>query len=127
MEDEDEMEERNMTEGASKDRPGRRHERTISTKAADGMLSASRKSRADGLVADGHNDRRERLEQATQLAVLKRYLDGHPEIEYVWFDFPCMPQKPRSPQDEDEFAEMLSNVNVIFIGMQVLILLDMWS
>ena len=36
-----------------------------------------------------------------------------------------MPQKPRSPEDEDEFAEMLSNVNVIFLGMQVLILLDM--
>ena len=60
-----------------------------------------------------------------QLAALKRYLDDHPEIEYVWSDFPCMPQKPRSPEDEDEFAEMLSNVNVIFLGMQVLILLDM--
>ena len=59
-----------------------------------------------------------------QLAALKRYLDDHPEIEYVWFDFPCMPQKPRSPEDEDEFAEMLSNVNVIFLGMRVLVLLD---
>ena len=61
-----------------------------------------------------------------QLAALKRYLDDHPEIEYVWSDFPCMPQKPRSPvdEDEDEFTEMFSNVNVIFLGMQVLILLD---
>ena len=63
--------------------------------------------------------------KGTQLAALKRYLDGHPEIEHVWFDFPCMPQRPRSPEDDDEFAEMLSNVNVIYIGMQVLILLDM--
>ena len=63
--------------------------------------------------------------KGTQLAALKRYLDGHPEIEHVWFDFPCMPQRPRSPEDDDEFAEMLSNVNVIYIGMRVLILLDM--
>ena len=59
--------------------------------------------------------------KGTQLAALKRYLDDHPEIEYVWFDFPCMPQKPRSPEDEDEFAEMLSNVNVIFIGIRVIV------
>ena len=59
-----------------------------------------------------------------QLAALKRYLDD-PEVEYVWYDFPCMPQKPRSPEDENAFAEMLSNVNIIFIGMPVLILLDM--
>ena len=63
--------------------------------------------------------------KGTQLAALKRFLDDHTKIECVWFDFPCMPQKPRSPEDEDEFAEMLSNINVIFIGMEVLILLDL--
>lgn len=60
-----------------------------------------------------------------QFATLKRYLADHPKIEFVWFDFPCMPQKPRTPEEDEEFAEMLSNVNAIFIGMQVLVLLDM--
>ena len=55
----------------------------------------------------------------------ERHLDAHREIEYVWFDFPCMPQQPRSPQEDDKFTTMLTSVNVIFLGMKVLILLDM--
>ena len=43
----------------------------------------------------------------------------------VWFDFSSMPQEPRTPEEEDEFKGMLSNINVIFLGTQVLILLDM--
>ena len=61
----------------------------------------------------------------TQLATLKRHLDDHPEIEYVWCDFPCMPQMPRSQEEEEEFKDMLHNINVIYIGMQVLVMLDM--
>ena len=61
----------------------------------------------------------------TQLATLKHHLDDHPEIEYVWCDFPCMPQMPRSPEEEEEFKDMLHNINVIYIGMQVLVMLDM--
>ena len=37
-----------MTEGASKDRPGRRHERTISTKAADAAMKGSISARKVG-------------------------------------------------------------------------------
>ena len=63
--------------------------------------------------------------KGAQLAALKRYLDDNPEIEHIWFDFSSMPQKPRTPEEEDEFAEMLSNVNVVYLGMKVLVLLDM--
>mmetsp|Transcript_24433 Transcript_24433/g.77427 ORF Transcript_24433/g.77427 Transcript_24433/m.77427 type:complete len:469 (+) Transcript_24433:462-1868(+) len=63
--------------------------------------------------------------KGAQLAALKRYLDDNPEIEHIWFDFSSMPQKPRAPEEEDEFAEMLSNVNVVYLGMKVLVLLDM--
>jgi len=63
--------------------------------------------------------------EGTQLAAIKAYLDEHREVEYVWYDFPCMPQKPRSDAEDAEFGEMLSNVNAIYLGMRVLILLDM--
>jgi len=49
----------------------------------------------------------------------------HPLVELLWFDFSSMPQEPRTPEEEDEFKGMLSNINVIFLGAQVLILLDM--
>ena len=60
-----------------------------------------------------------------QLATLKRYLADHPKIKYVWFDYSCMPQQPRLPEEDEEFSAMLSGINVIYLGMKVLILLDM--
>ena len=30
-----------------------------------------------------------------------------------------MPQHPRLPEDDEEFATMLSGINVIFLGMKV--------
>ena len=36
-----------------------------------------------------------------------------------------MPQRPRTTAEDAEFVEMLGNVNAIYLGMQVLILLDM--
>ena len=36
-----------------------------------------------------------------------------------------MPQHPRTPEEDVEFDEMLYDVNVIYIGLDVLILLDM--
>ena len=58
--------------------------------------------------------------KGAQLAAIKRYLTDHPEVEYVWFDFTCMPQKPRTPEEEDEFVKMLSNVNGIFAFLNVM-------
>ena len=76
-------------------------------------------------VSHRWEDPKEPDTKGKQLAALKRHLNEHPKIKFVWFDFPCMPQQPRSPQEDDEFATMLSGVNVIYLGMQVLILLDM--
>ena len=60
-----------------------------------------------------------------QLATLKGYLADHPKINFVWFDYSCMPQRPRLKEEEEEFSAMLSGINVIYLGMKVLILLDM--
>ena len=60
-----------------------------------------------------------------QLATLKGYLVDHPKINFVWFDYSCMPQQPRQPEEDEEFSAMLSGINVIYLGMKVLILLDM--
>ena len=76
-------------------------------------------------VSHRWEDPKEPDTKGKQLEALKRHLTKHPKIKFVWFDFPCMPQQPRSPQEDDEFATMLSGVNVIYLGMKVLILLDM--
>ena len=81
---------------------------------------------AKNMLAISH--RREHPEEpdtkGTQLVAIKGYLACHLEMEFVWLDFPCMPQKPRSPEDKAMFAEMFASVNVIYVGMRVLILLD---
>ena len=61
-------------------------------------------------------------------AVLAHLLD-HPEIRYVWYDFWCMPQKgingeARTPAETKAFKAMLPQVNFLYLGCSVLILLD---
>ena len=65
-----------------------------------------------------------------QLAALKQWLNDNPDIEYVWMDWPCMYQSgkdgEREPTDAERaaFKVMLSEVNMLYISCQVLILLD---
>ena len=47
-------------------------------------------------------------------------------IRHVWYDFWCMPQKEgRTPAEKEAFDFMLGNVNSIYLGCRVLILLDL--
>lgn len=59
-----------------------------------------------------------------QLRAVQAYLARHPGVEYVWYDYWCMPQgAARTPAERIEFDWMLSNVSLLFLGMRVLILL----
>ena len=72
-------------------------------------------------------------ETGAQLAALKAHLRAHPEVQYVWFDYACMPQRSSGcPQDKDdrtpaekaEFDLMLSAIADLYLTAKVLILLD---
>ena len=61
-----------------------------------------------------------------QLGHVRHYLRSHPGIEWVWYDYWCMPQgKQRTPKQQAAFDHMLSNINWLYLGCSVLILLDL--
>ena len=62
----------------------------------------------------------------TQLAAIKKHLAEHGEgIERVWVDYSCMPQGEKTPAQIADFKRMLSQVNFLYLGTSVLILLDL--
>ena len=68
--------------------------------------------------------------RGVQLQAVKAYLLEHPEIRYVWYDFWSMPQRvsaehdDRSSEELEQFGEMLDQVNLLYIGLRVLVLMD---
>ena len=64
----------------------------------------------------------------TQLAAIQKHLaePGNEGIKYVWMDFSCMPQgeEKTAPQEAD-LRRMLAQVNLLYLGTSVLILLDL--
>jgi len=66
----------------------------------------------------------------TQLRTMKEHLRQHPTIQYVWYDFCCMPQRGsadadgRTPTEAEEFRHMLSAIADLYLTCHVLILLD---
>ena len=70
-------------------------------------------------------------ETGAQLAAIKAHLLAHPEVQYVWFDYSCMPQRSsgcwgddRTPAEKAEFDLMLSAIADLYLTAKVLILLD---
>ena len=59
----------------------------------------------------------------TQLAAIKAHLDAHPNIKYVWYDAWCLPQGDRTADELVEFKRMLKEVNLLYLGSSVLVLL----
>jgi hypothetical protein len=64
-----------------------------------------------------------------QLEAIKAYLEKHPEIEWVWFDYSSMPQKiggidKRTREEKAEFQLMLTCIADLYLTASVLILLD---
>lgn len=60
-----------------------------------------------------------------QLATIKAYLQEHRHIEFVWFDWSSMPQGDRTTEEDVMFRQMLTNVNLVYLGCQVLLIVDM--
>jgi hypothetical protein len=68
------------------------------------------------------------------MAALKAHLRAEPEVQYVWFDYACMPQRSesahrlgtddRTPAEKAEFDLMLSAIADLYLTAKVLILLD---
>ena len=47
-------------------------------------------------------------------------------IKYVWYDYWCMPQgADKTPEQKVQFKWMLQNINSLYLGCHVLILLDL--
>jgi hypothetical protein len=73
-------------------------------------------------------------ETGAQLAALKAHLMAHPEVQYIWFDYACMPQRSesahrsgtddRTPAEKAEFDLMLKAIADLYLTAKVLILLD---
>ena len=60
----------------------------------------------------------------TQLAAIVEYLAEHPAVEYVFYDYSCMPQGDRTPSEAAETQAMLPNVPMLFLGCSSLLILD---
>jgi hypothetical protein len=73
-------------------------------------------------------------ETGAQLAAIQAHLKAHPDIQFIWFDYSCMPQRSgsahRSGKDDRTMAEkaefdlMLSAISDLYLTANVLILLD---
>lgn len=59
-----------------------------------------------------------------QAAEIIRHLMENPGINYVWFDYWCLPQGGRSPSEDKTFRQTLEHIYILFLGLKVLILLD---
>ena len=62
-----------------------------------------------------------------QLTAIRKHLkEKGDEIDYVWYDFSCMPQgEEKTPVQIADFKRMISQVNLLYLGTSVLILLDL--
>lgn len=67
-----------------------------------------------------------------QLKATKAYLHEHPEVEWLWYDFYCLPQRPTKEKGDDRsevdklwFGWQLANANLLYLGCRVLVLLDL--
>ena len=48
----------------------------------------------------------------------------HEGIRLVWYDYSCLAQGDRKPADKAAFQWQLSNVNMLYLGCSVLLLID---
>ena len=60
----------------------------------------------------------------TQLTALQGVLRSNPRLKWVWFDDWCMFQGERNAEEKEEFTSMLRQVNLLYLGLTVIILLD---
>lgn len=51
----------------------------------------------------------------------REYLRAHPNIKYVFIDFPCLPQGERNAKDKIDFFTQLPNMYLLYLGTSVLV------
>ena len=60
---------------------------------------------------------------AVQLRVLQAHLRSHTTVRFVFVDYMCLAQGKRLPKDKAEFKMMLPNINLLYLGTSVLVLM----
>ena len=72
-------------------------------------------------------DKHEPDRDCTQLRVIQEHLNSEKGrwVEWVWYDYWCMPQGKKSLADKIGFDWMLGNINLLYLAMPCLILLDL--
>ena len=90
------------------------------------LLGSYRGKYAREVCAVSHRWEAEAEPDATgeQFFAVRQYLRNNPSIKYVWYDLWCMPQGKRTVGQLARFDWLLSNVNLLFLGCSVLVLLD---
>mgnify|MGYP006152146973 CR=1 FL=1 len=69
--------------------------------------------------------------KGVQLSTIKTFLEESRDIQYVWYDFYCLPQNlkqqgvRRSHTEQLLFAWQLRNANLLYLGLRVLVLMDL--
>jgi len=88
---------------------------------------AFRADYADTTVAVSHRWEHKDVPDRTgaQARALKEYLVRRPEVTHVWVDWCCLPQGTRTPHEKAEFDRMLAQVNLLYLGCSVLVMIDM--
>lgn len=54
-----------------------------------------------------------------QTDVLREWLRANKDITDVWMDWCCLPQTPRSFEEQDEFESGLASVNMVYLSCKV--------
>jgi len=72
--------------------------------------------------------------EGQQMDEVRKHVSEHPEIEWVWIDYPCMPQvlksddgsvaKERTVAEQQYFNKAIKHINILYLTLHVLILLD---
>jgi len=63
--------------------------------------------------------------KGTQLKAIREHLLQNPSINLVWYDFWCLPQGERTDAETTEFSAALPQINLLFLGCRVLLLVDL--
>mmetsp|Transcript_8774 Transcript_8774/g.19508 ORF Transcript_8774/g.19508 Transcript_8774/m.19508 type:complete len:142 (+) Transcript_8774:375-800(+) len=75
-------------------------------------------------VSHWWEDKRAPDTQGVQQAAIIEHVRADPSIKLVWYDYWSMPHGERSAPELVRFKGMLGNVNMLYLGYSVLVLLD---
>merc|ERR1719284_1315142 len=63
-----------------------------------------------------------------KLLKAREFVHAHPAVDAVWMDWLCVPQShggpPRTADEDAYFSSTLYNINMLYLGLQVVILYD---